>query len=102
MEKSATLNLRVNPDVKKNVESILASLGLTVTAAVDIYFRQIVLTGGIPFKIQLPDAPSNINADRMTREELRSKLENAYKQVEEGDVQIAAEAFAEFKRKRQQ
>lgn len=37
MEKTATLNLRINPDIKKSAEDVLSALGLTMTAAINIY-----------------------------------------------------------------
>ena len=47
MEKTATLNLRINPDIKKSAEDVLSALGLTMTAAINIYLKQIALRGAI-------------------------------------------------------
>lgn len=60
MEKTATLNLRVNPTIKKDAESVLGCLGVPMSTAVDMFLNQIVLTGGIPFAITLPSAPESI------------------------------------------
>ena len=38
MGKTATLNIRVNPDVKENAESVLAQLGIPMATAIDMYF----------------------------------------------------------------
>lgn len=65
MEKTATLNLRVNPSLKKDAEVILGKLGLPMSTAVGLYLNQIVLTGGIPFAVTLPDAPASIDASRV-------------------------------------
>ena len=43
MEKIATLNLRVNPEVKKSAEGILNQLGVPMATAIDIFLRQIRL-----------------------------------------------------------
>lgn len=48
MEKTATLNLRVNPTVKQRAEEVLTRLGIPMSTAIDIYLNQILLTGGIP------------------------------------------------------
>ena len=96
MEKSATLNLRVNPAVKHDAEIILQRLGLSMSAAMEIYLRQIVLRGGIPFEIVLPDMPKSVNADKMSDEELQQKLIHGFSQIEEGKTLLAADAFAEF------
>lgn len=34
-----------------------------MTAAINIYLKQIALRGAIPFEIALPNAPSSINTD---------------------------------------
>ena len=47
MEKSTTLNLRVNPTVKMQAEDVLKQLGVPMATAVDMFLRQITLTGGI-------------------------------------------------------
>jgi len=99
MEKTATLNLRVNPIVKAQAEKILSTLGLSVSAAVDIYLRQISLTGGIPFAVTLPKAPDSVNADLMTDSELHSKLQRGYDDYQRGNVCDAADVFSEFREK---
>ena len=43
-----TLNLRVNPTVKQQAEDVLKQLGIPMATAIDMYLRQITLTGGIP------------------------------------------------------
>ena len=66
MEKTMTLNLRVNPTVKQQAEDVLKQLGIPMATAIDMYLRQITLTGGIPFSLSLPKAPAALNADTMT------------------------------------
>lgn len=51
------LNLRVDSQVKSKVESILNDMGMNFTTAVNIYFKQILRTGEIPFKIKV-DLPN--------------------------------------------
>lgn len=97
MEKTATLNLRVNPTVKERAEEVLSKLGVPMSTAIDIYLNQISLTGGIPFSVSLPKAPLSIHADVMTNEEIRQKLEKGYDDIVAGRVQNAAEAFAKFR-----
>jgi addiction module RelB/DinJ family antitoxin len=98
MEKTTTLNLRVNPDVKKNAETILAQLGVPMATAVDIYLKQIALTGGIPFAVTLPKAPASVNADLMDVSEIREKLQDGLADIERGNVTPAREAFRKFQK----
>lgn len=97
MEKSATLNLRVNPNVKQRAEEVLSKLGIPMSTAIDMYLNQISLTGGIPFSVTLPKPPVSINADLMTNEELHEKLMKGYSDIESGNVKDAAQAFAKFR-----
>lgn len=93
MEKTATLNLRVNPTVKEQAEIVLSRLGVPMSTAINMYLNQISLTGGIPFAVTLPKAPEDINADVMTDEEIHAKLQSGYDDVKAGRVKKAAEAL---------
>ena len=97
MEKTATLNLRVNPSVKQRAEDVLSRLGVPMSTAIDMYLNQISLTGGIPFSISLPKAPQSLNMDVMSAEEIHNKLQEGYEDVKAGRVQDAASAFAKFR-----
>ncbi len=93
MEKTATLNLRVNPTVKEQAEIVLSRLGVPMSTAINMYLNQISLTGGIPFAVTLPKASEDINADVMTDEEIHVKLQSGYDDVKAGRVKKAAEAL---------
>lgn len=97
MEKTTTLNLRVNPDVKRRAEEVLSQHGIPMSTAIDIYLKQISLTGGIPFPVTLPKAPASVNADLMSTDEIRTKLQEGYNDMEKGNVQEAAIAFKKFR-----
>ena len=97
MDKSATLNLRVNPTLKKNAESVLGRLGVPMSTAVDMFLNQIVLTGGIPFAITLPSAPESIDTTGMSSEEIYDKIQRGYESYKEGRTQSAAKAFDKFR-----
>ena len=97
MEKTATLNLRVNPIVKERAENVLSQLGIPMSTAIDIYLNQISLVGGIPFSVILPKAPDRINIDFMSSEEIRAKLQKGITDIDSGNTKLAAKAFEEFK-----
>ena len=98
MEKTATLNLRINPEVKKDAEAVLKQLGVPLSTAIDMYLRQIVLTGSIPFAVSLPDVPRRVDADAMSVEELRAEILKGIEDIDAGNVQDAKAAFEEFRR----
>ncbi|MCD7950073.1 MAG: type II toxin-antitoxin system RelB/DinJ family antitoxin [Erysipelotrichaceae bacterium] len=97
MDKTATLNLRVNPTVKEKAEEVLSKLGIPMSVAINIYLNQISFTGGIPFPVTLPKAPDRVNADLMTDEELLEKIKKAYNDIKTGNVQNAEVAFSKFR-----
>ena len=43
MEKTATLNIRVNPEDKKAAEAVLEQLGIPVSTAVTIFLKKTTL-----------------------------------------------------------
>jgi addiction module RelB/DinJ family antitoxin len=97
MEKTATLNLRVNPDVKRTAEQILSQLGVPMATAVDMFLKQVALTGGIPFEVTLPKIQPSINADLMSVSEIREKLRDGLSDLENGNVFPARKAFKKFR-----
>ena len=96
MEKSATLNLRVNPVLKEQAEEILRQLGIPMSTAIDMFLNQITLVGGIPFSVTLPKAPPAVNADLLTADALHTKLGMGLAEAEVGQVQDARQAFEAF------
>ncbi len=49
--KTTTLNIRIEPEIKDQAEAIFRQLGLTPASAVNLFFRQVILHGGIPFML---------------------------------------------------
>ena len=47
--KTATFQMRINPDVKQRIEDIYAKRGLTFTDAVNIFIQQSINMEGLPF-----------------------------------------------------
>lgn len=54
MGKTATINMRVNPQVKSDAEYIFSSLGMTLTEAINIFLHKSVMEGGLPFDVRQP------------------------------------------------
>ena len=55
MSKTEMIRARIEPDLKKDVESIFSELGLTPTTAINIFYRQVKLLKGLPFNIRIPN-----------------------------------------------
>jgi DNA-damage-inducible protein J len=52
--KSANLNLRIEPEIKSDVESLFSQFGISLSEAVNIFFHQSLLVGGLPFEVKKP------------------------------------------------
>ena len=70
MEKTMMLNVRVSPSVKQQAEDVLKQLGIPMATAIDMYLRQITLTGGIK-EIQNGDTVDAASAFTQFRERHR-------------------------------
>ena len=55
MNKSATIRARVTPDLKREVEQIFKTLGLTATEAITLFYNMVKLQQGMPFEIKIPN-----------------------------------------------
>ena len=47
----ANVNVRIDPKVKKHAESVFKSLGLTPSAAINLFYIQVIRTNSIPFEL---------------------------------------------------
>ena len=58
MAKEATARARIDADLKEQAESILEACGLNATQGINLFYRQVVLHGGLPFEVRIPNAES--------------------------------------------
>jgi DNA-damage-inducible protein J len=70
MGKTAYINTRVEPDLKKDAETVFSQLGLSMSDAVALFLRQSVLNKGLPFPVRLPNAET-LEAINEPRENLK-------------------------------
>lgn len=92
--KTANLYARIEPDVKEQAESILNSLGIPVSNAINMFYKQIILQRGIPFEVKLP-TPQPVNMSALSEEELNAELEKGYADLLDGRTKLARKAFAD-------
>ncbi|MBU0558660.1 MAG: type II toxin-antitoxin system RelB/DinJ family antitoxin [Bacteroidetes bacterium] len=55
MNKSATIQARIDPGVKQRAQKILNKLNITMSEAISIFLTQVSLNKGIPFEIKIPN-----------------------------------------------
>ena len=52
--KDTNFNMRMNSKKKRALESLYSSLGMSLPEAVNIFFENSLLVGGLPFSVRLP------------------------------------------------
>lgn len=53
--KSATARALIDPQVKKEAETILKELGLSVSNAYELFYLQVIANRGLPFELKVPN-----------------------------------------------
>ena len=51
----ATINIRVDENLKNKSEEILGEIGINMTAAMTIFLKAVVRNNGIPFPLEIPN-----------------------------------------------
>ena len=92
MAKTSNLYARIEPEVKEQAETILSALGIPVSNAINMFYKQIILQRGIPFEMKLP-VNRVPDMSRLTDRQLDAELEAGYADIEAGRTRPAGEVF---------
>ena len=82
MAKTSTIHVRIEPEIKEQVDNILTEIGISTTDAVNMFFRQVIRYQGIPLDLRIPNAET-IAAIEEVEEMIRTGSGKAYNSVEE-------------------
>jgi len=52
--KTANVTARVQPEIKAQAEAVLNKIGVPVSVLIDTLYRQIIMTGSIPYSLSVP------------------------------------------------
>ncbi|RRD96492.1 type II toxin-antitoxin system RelB/DinJ family antitoxin [Clostridiales bacterium COT073_COT-073] len=63
----AQVNLRVDDEVKRDVELILDEIGLSMSAAINVFLKRVAREGKIPFELSADPFYSERNITRLKR-----------------------------------
>lgn len=86
---TTTMNIRIDSDLKKEIEAIFSELGLTTSAAITIFAKAVVRNEGIPFELTLKPNAETIEA--MNDALYGRNLSKAYNNVKELRAALDAE-----------
>ena len=82
MANTTNLNIRVDADLKRQAEQIFSELGLNLSSAMNIFLKNSVRYGGIPFEMRLYE-PNEITKRAIEDVELKRNLSGPFQSVEE-------------------
>jgi len=51
---AVNFSIRINRQLKAESEALFRSLGLNLTSAIQVFLKQAVIAGGLPFDVRLP------------------------------------------------
>ena len=80
--KTAVFQMRINPEIKNQLEEIYAASGLTITDAINVFFQQSLNVKGLPFFV-VPN-----NAELLREQAIRCLM----RELEKADLSIECEA----------
>lgn len=74
----ANINVRIDNNIKENAEAVFASLGITPTAAISLFYNQVIRTNSIPFELKA-DIPNEKTLSAIDEIEEMEKNPEKYK-----------------------
>jgi DNA-damage-inducible protein J len=55
MGRSDTIQIRVEPETKKEAKNILSRLNISLSEAISMFLKQVIFHHGIPFELKVPN-----------------------------------------------
>lgn len=97
MARTSNVFARVEPEVKEQAEMVLNQLGISMSNAVGMFLRQVVIQRGIPFEMKLP-ANKPLDMSQMTKEQFDAEIQKGIIDIENGRVYSVDEVEEEMHR----
>lgn len=88
--KTANVTARVQPEIKKQAEAVLEKIGIPVSVLIDTLYRQIIMTGSIPYSLSVPRIQT---LDSMSEEQFDAMMQKGYDEAKAGIGLSVDEAF---------
>lgn len=65
MTKTGYITARVEPKLKVSAGKVLSKVGVSMSDAITMFLRQVVLQGGLPFEVRVPNAETKKAIDEL-------------------------------------
>lgn len=83
--KNVTTSIRIDSNTKQEATELLNELGLDLSSAVNIFLKQVVLQGGLPFQVKYPQYKPEV-IEAMEEAEKLSRNPNTKKYLSFSEV----------------
>ena len=93
--KSANVLARVEPEVKEQAEAIMAQLGVPASVVINMLYKQIIMTKGIPFRLSVANVP--LARDEMDASMFDAMMQRGLDDAKADRSRPAAEVFSELR-----
>ena len=88
--KTANVTARVQPEIKRQAEAVLEKIGIPVSVLIDTLYRQIIMTGSVPYSLSVPKIPM---LDSMSEDQFDAMMQKGYDEAKAGVGLPVDEAF---------
>ena len=80
----ANINIRIDSEVKANAEAVFANIGITPTAAINLFYKQVIRTKSIPFELKadIPNKKTIFALDEVEEMEKNPEKYKGYSSVD--------------------
>ena len=97
MAKTSNLVVRLEPEVKEKAEAIFKKMGISASTAVDMFYRQVIVDGGMPFaaKVKKPVDLADLSRkeiDDLILEAIDASKRGEYMNIDTGFEEILEHA----------
>ena len=83
MANTSVVYARINSDIKRDGESVLAELGISPSSAIQMFYRQLITDRALPFTPHLPDRRP-VDVSMLTRTQVDAEIGRAIESLETG------------------
>ncbi len=94
--KPFNLHVRIEPDIKEQAEDVLSTLGISVSDAINMFYKQIISNKGLPFEMKT--SPKPLDIDNLSETELNEELERGYADMQLRLTKDVKQVFADIRK----
>ena len=89
MANTVNFSVRMDSDIKKQCETLFNELGMNLTTAINIFLRQSIRSGGLPFEVKVAQPHRETFAAMLEAERIaRDPSVKHYSDVEEALLEL--------------